>query len=48
MPVRLSIRNVPDDLAAALRARAARHHRSLRGELITILEAAVRAENATR
>lgn len=42
MPVNLSIKNVPDDLAARLRERAAASHRSLQGELMTILvEAAV-------
>ena len=41
MPVNLSIKNVPDDLAAGLRARAARHHRSIQGELMAILEEAV-------
>jgi len=38
MPVNLSIKNVPDHLAEHLRQRAARHHRSLQGELIAILE----------
>lgn len=37
MPVALSVKNVPDDLAAALRRRAAAHHRSLQGELLAIL-----------
>ena len=43
MPVNLSIKNVPDDLAERLRTRAARTHRSLQGELLAILEAAVGA-----
>lgn len=38
MPVNLSIKNVPDELAERLRQRAARHHRSLQGELMVILE----------
>jgi antitoxin FitA len=38
VPVNLSIKNVPDELAEALRQRAAGHHRSLQGELIVILE----------
>lgn len=38
MPVTLSIKNVPDELAERLRRRAARHHRSLQGELLAILE----------
>jgi plasmid stability protein len=37
MSVNLSIKNVPDDLAARLRERAERSHRSLQGELMTIL-----------
>jgi antitoxin FitA len=41
--VTLSIKNVPDDLAARLRQRAARHHRSLQGELLAILEEATQA-----
>ncbi|HUP41967.1 MAG TPA: Arc family DNA-binding protein [Thermoanaerobaculia bacterium] len=42
MPVNLSIKNVPDELAERLRRRAERSHRSLQGELMTILtEAAV-------
>ena len=42
MPVSLSIKDVSDDLADALRARARRNHRSLQGELMDILESAVR------
>ncbi len=41
MPVNLSIKNVPDHLAEKIRKRAARHHRSLQGELISILEESV-------
>ena len=41
MPVNLSIKNVPDELAERLRRRAARAHRSLQGELMVILERAV-------
>lgn len=41
MSVNLSIKNVPEDLAERLRRRAARAHRSLQGELMAILEAAV-------
>jgi len=41
MPVSLSIKNVPDYIAAGLRARAARNRRSLQGELLVILEEAV-------
>ena len=42
MPVNLSIKNVPDDLAERLRDRAKRSHRSLQGELMVILEEVVR------
>ena len=38
MPVNLSVKNVPDELAAKLRERARRNHRSLQGELLAILE----------
>jgi plasmid stability protein len=37
----LSIKDVPEPLAEALRQRASRHHRSLQGELMAIIEAAV-------
>lgn len=43
----LSIKNVPDDLAALLRERAARNHRSLQGELLAIVEEAVRSSEPT-
>jgi plasmid stability protein len=42
MPASLSIKDVPDDLVRALRARAKRHHRSIQGELMDILETTVR------
>ncbi len=52
MPVNLSVKNVPDDMAERLRERARRHHRSLQGELMAILEAAAvepgRAQDASR
>jgi plasmid stability protein len=38
MPVTLTIKNVPDLVAEALRSRAAVSHRSLQGELMAILE----------
>ena len=41
MPVNLSVKNAPDDLVEKLRERAKRHHRSLQGELMAILEEAV-------
>jgi len=48
MPVNLSIKEVPDALADRLRARAERHHRSLQGELMAIIEHAVTDESAMR
>ena len=42
MPVNLSIKNAPDDVVRRLRERAARNHRSLQGELMAIIEEAVR------
>jgi antitoxin FitA len=43
MAVNLSIKNAPDDVVQRLRERAARNHRSLQGELMAIIEDAVRA-----
>jgi plasmid stability protein len=37
----LSIKNVPENLLEQLRERASRNHRSLQGELMTLLSAAV-------
>lgn len=37
----LSIKNVPADLLSQLRERASRHHRSLQGELMALLSAAL-------
>ncbi|MGH8503941.1 MAG: FitA-like ribbon-helix-helix domain-containing protein [Gammaproteobacteria bacterium] len=45
MSVTLSIKNVPDHISQALRERAARHHRSIQGELMAILEASLHQEN---
>jgi antitoxin FitA len=42
MPVNLSIKNAPDHVVQRLRERAERHHRSLQGELMAIIEAAAR------
>ena len=42
MPVNLSIKNAPDEVVARLKQRAAKHHRSLQGELLAIIEEAVR------
>lgn len=41
MGVNLSVKDVPDDLAEALRARARANHRSLQGELMAMIEAHV-------
>jgi antitoxin FitA len=46
MPVNLSIKNAPDDVVQRLRQRAERHHRSLQGELLAIIEAAAREDQA--
>jgi len=42
MTINLSIKNAPDDIVARLKERAAKHHRSLQGELMAIIEEAVR------
>ncbi|MGO8867265.1 MAG: FitA-like ribbon-helix-helix domain-containing protein [Alphaproteobacteria bacterium] len=42
----LSIKNVPDQVVEQLRPQAKRHHRSLQGELLAIIEAAVRDDQA--
>jgi len=44
MPVNLSIKNVSDEIAEKLRRQAERHHRSLQGELMNILEQSVNVE----
>ncbi len=43
MPVNLSIKNAPDDLVVLLKARAERNHRSMQGEVLAILDEAVRS-----
>ena len=40
----LSIKNAPEDVVERLRRRAERHHRSLQGELLAIIEAAAQEE----
>jgi plasmid stability protein len=45
--VSLSIKRVPEELVLRLRRRAAAHHRSLQGELLSILEEAVGPKRAT-
>ena len=44
----LSIKDVPEEVAEALRQRAARNHRSLQGELMAILHAALRPDSGKR
>lgn len=41
MSASLSIKNVPDVMVEAIRARAERNHRSMQGELMAILDEAV-------
>lgn len=47
MMISLSVKNVPAELAARLRARAERNRRSLQRELLAILEAAAADERGT-
>lgn len=42
----LSIKNAPEHVVQRLRQRAERHHRSLQGELMAIIEAAAREDQA--
>ncbi len=44
MPTSLSIKNAPDEIVERLHARARRNHRSLQGELLSIVTEAVAAE----
>lgn len=46
MPVTLSIKNAPAAVVRRLKQRASRHHRSLQGELLALVEAAAREEEA--
>jgi len=46
MPVNLSIKNAPDDLVELVKERAEKNHRSLRGELLAIIEQAVKPVSA--
>lgn len=43
MSVNLSIKNVPEAIADRLKARAANNHRSLQGELMSILQTVTNA-----
>lgn len=44
----MTVRNIPDSIHNALRARAKAHHRSTEAEVRAILEQAMRAENPVR
>ena len=44
MPVNLSIKNVPDEVVAGLRNRAARNERSFQQELLDILKQAAKGQ----
>jgi plasmid stability protein len=44
----LSIKNAPDDVVALLKLRAKTNHRSLQGELLAIIEDAVRGARPAR
>ncbi len=43
MAVNVSVKNVPDDIVDKLRKRAKRHHRSLQGELLALMEEAAKS-----
>ena len=44
MGINISIKNVPEEKVAQLKARAKRNHRSLQGELLALIEAATGVE----
>jgi plasmid stability protein len=44
----LTIKDVPEEIAEALRERAARNHRSLQSELMAIVQEAVQAGEVTK
>ncbi len=46
MPITLSIKNVPEEVVRIIKGQAARRHRSLQGELLTMLEEAARVETS--
>ncbi|MBM3939803.1 MAG: Arc family DNA-binding protein [SAR202 cluster bacterium] len=48
MAANLSIKNIPDDLLERLRERAKRNHRSLQGELMSIIEETVARDEGAR
>jgi plasmid stability protein len=48
MPVTLTIKQVPNQVAAKLRSRAAASHRSLQGELMAILMQAIGGDSSVQ
>jgi plasmid stability protein len=44
MPENLFIENAPDEIVGRLRERASRHRRTLRGEVLAILEESLRSD----
>lgn len=48
MSVNLSIKNAPNELVELVRERAIKNHRSLRGELLAIIEDAVKTSLPAR
>ncbi|MHB1543609.1 MAG: FitA-like ribbon-helix-helix domain-containing protein [Gammaproteobacteria bacterium] len=44
MGINLSIKNAPESVVQCLKRRAVRHHRSLQGEMIAILETVARED----
>lgn len=45
LTVNLSVKNVPKEWVEQLRQRARKHHRSLQGELLAILEESVKQQD---
>ncbi len=48
MGINISIKNVPEDKVAQLKARAKRNHRSLQGELLALIEESLAANPPQR
>jgi antitoxin FitA len=48
MGVNISIKNVPQDKLERLKARAKQNHRSLQGELLALIDEAIKAEPEQR
>jgi plasmid stability protein len=48
MGINISIKNVPEEKVAQLKARAKRNHRSLQGELLALIEESLAAKTAER